>query len=463
MKTSLFVLALVGSTAVNAQAIPPDALYADQFESGLVGFGPNLSALPQGVLASPSFPAALTLTLSEPAASNLFVPVVSANPMALMVVGGGVTVLAGTSSAVVRFDALQAGPVPVEVSARLGNARSAGVRVEAALNETNSPLEADYCAQNFPLSATAVTGRINGPWFGRLFELGVTEPPGAPAGVIAEVGVGPTGADPRQLANWQFYPASYNLQVGNDDEFIGDLRAPGVSGTYRVAYRFSADQGGTWTYCDADGAGSNPGLGFEPAALSTLNVVALPANTLVINEVEYDQPGTDTAEYIEIYNGLPTAVDLGSHAVVLVNGAVSPAAEYARINLSGTLAPGGIAVICPANSAAGNCGPHALPPGVTRFLFAGSTDQIQNGAPDGIALVNIGTAQLVDALSYEGSITVATIAGVGSVSLVEGTATGAADPNTGSVSMQRSPNGADSNDAATDWVVGPLTPGAPNP
>ena len=71
---------------------------------------------------------------------------------------------------------------------------------------------------------------------------------------------------------------------------------------------------------------------------------------------------------------------------------------------------------------------------------------------------------LVDALSYEGSITAAALPG-GAVSLVEGNALAAtvADSNTDPGSLCRTPNGKDANDAATDWKFSAtITPGAAN-
>jgi hypothetical protein len=41
---------------------------------------------------------------------------------------------------------------------------------------------------------------------------------------------------------------------------------------------------------------------------------------LVINEVDYDNVGTDTQEFVEIFNGTGAGVPLADYAVVLVNG-----------------------------------------------------------------------------------------------------------------------------------------------
>ena len=98
------------------------------------------------------------------------------------------------------------------------------------------------------------------------------------------------------------------------------------------------------------------------------------------------------------------------------------------------------------------------------LTIAATGDFIQNGAPDGLALINTSTASVVDALSYEGSITAATITGItGTVNLVEGTAFAGADTNDNLYSLARVPNGADANNAVTDWVLTmTITPGAAN-
>jgi hypothetical protein len=94
-----------------------------------------------------------------------------------------------------------------------------------------------------------------------------------------------------------------------------------------------------------------------------------------------------------------------------------------------------------------------------------TTDRIQNGAPDGVALVDTNGPRLLDALSYEGSITMAQITGfTAGVSLVEGTAEAAADSNTTDGDLCRSPDGHDSDNASADWkFCTTKTPGMANP
>jgi len=171
---------------------------------------------------------------------------------------------------------------------------------------------------------------------------------------------------------------------------------------------------------------------------------------LVINEVDYDQPGSDTMEFVEIYNSSNAAIDLTNVAVVTVNG--NGGSEYGRYALSGSLAAGEYLVV--GNSAV------VVPTGVTFITLP--SNGMQNGAPDGVALIDTVNNTLIDALSYEGSITAATITGfAGPVSLVEGTAATAGD--FGPQSLSRLPNGQDTNDADADFTASATpTPGAAN-
>jgi Lamin Tail Domain len=149
-----------------------------------------------------------------------------------------------------------------------------------------------------------------------------------------------------------------------------------------------------------------------------------PTGGLVINEVDYDQVGADGDGFVELKNTGTTEIDLSGIALVYVDGADST--EYDREALTGTLAPGAYAVV------------------------AGDA---QNGAPDGLALVDTDDGALLDALSYEGGITAAVISGT-TYSLVEGTILPetVADSNTTAGSLSRIPDGKDTNDAASDWV-----------
>ena len=159
------------------------------------------------------------------------------------------------------------------------------------------------------------------------------------------------------------------------------------------------------------------------------------AARLVINEVDYDQVGADAGGFVEIANIGTAAATLDGVALVLVNG--GDGAEYGRKTLTGSLAAG------------------------AKFVI---DVDLQNGAPDGVALVDSGNDALLDALSYEGAITTATI-GTKVFNLVEGTMLPAdiADSNTVDGSLSRIPDGSDTGNAAADWsFTATPTPGAAN-
>src|SRR5687767_1347849 len=87
------------------------------------------------------------------------------------------------------------------------------------------------------------------------------------------------------------------------------------------------------------------------AVLAAGALLALPAaapaasTTLVINEIDYDQPSFDTAEFLEIRNNSTGPVNLGGHTVELVNG--NDGLVYRTIVLpSIDLAAGAHFVIC---------------------------------------------------------------------------------------------------------------------
>jgi predicted extracellular nuclease len=134
-----------------------------------------------------------------------------------------------------------------------------------------------------------------------------------------------------------------------------------------IALRLSNPTGGA-TITDADGTGTIQNDDVPPQG---------PAEVF-INEIHYDTAGTDTGEGIEIAG--PAGTDLTGWSLVLYNG--NGGVTYATIPLSG--------VIPNQDDGFGTLG----------FLTPG----IQNGSPDGVALIGPG-GQVVQFLSYEGPLT----------------------------------------------------------
>ncbi len=168
------------------------------------------------------------------------------------------------------------------------------------------------------------------------------------------------------------------------------------------------------------------------------DVATLP--TVRFSEIHYDNAGTDAGEAIEISGAAGT--DLTGWQIVLYNG--SNGTAYNTTTLSGTI---------PAT-----CGTRGVV--VTDYAVNG----IQNGSPDGMALVD-GTGTVVEFLSYEG-----TMVGVGGpadglTSTDIGVSESGSDP--AGESLQRDGNGvwaapaASTFGACNDNVAGPPPPPLP--
>jgi len=163
---------------------------------------------------------------------------------------------------------------------------------------------------------------------------------------------------------------------------------------------------------------------------------------LVINEIDYDQTGTDTAEFIELYNRDSASLDLGEYSLVLVNGTAGGAAVYGTIDLPAvSLAAGDYFVVCSNAAKVPNCDLDVTP----------NTDLVQNGAPDAVALVR--GANLVDTVSYEGDT---------GAPYTEGSGTGLSDDASAYTGIARYPDGTDTNVNNADLALHCITPGMPN-
>ncbi|GAB5550869.1 MAG: hypothetical protein Sapg2KO_04600 [Saprospiraceae bacterium] len=208
------------------------------------------------------------------------------------------------------------------------------------------------------------------------------------------------------------FPAStYSFDFSNSGGQAFTL-LNGFNGTVDVAYAVSAD-----------------GTVIEGQPLVLPNII--------INELDYDQPGTDGAEFIELKNIGETAVSLAGLSLEFWNGSVNQA--YNTVALpSVTLAASDYFVICFSGNVP-NCD----------LQLSGS---IQNGgaSPDGVLLLS-GIA-VVDALSYEGDIPLVT----------EGDALNISDNNVPQTGLSRIPDGADSNNNSMDFQSVCITPGAAN-
>jgi VCBS repeat-containing protein len=232
--------------------------------------------------------------------------------------------------------------------------------------------------------------------------------------------------------------------VDNDDTFqvvSGQASANGY-GTYSI------NEDGAWTYtldndnADVDGLGDGETLTDSFTALSddgTEQEVTIaingsddevtPAATPRINEIHYDNAGTDTGEFVEIR--VAAGADVSGLVVELYNG--NGGATY------GSAAASSLAMTTDGE--------------YDYYVWNLPSNGIQNGSPDGIALSENGS--LIEFLSYEGSFTATNGSAGGTTSTDVGVAE--AGNETAGLSLQRI------GDDPTDWV-GPedQTPGTDN-
>jgi hypothetical protein len=126
----------------------------------------------------------------------------------------------------------------------------------------------NWCDLQWPAATTTAAGVPTELIYGQVRSPGVTEPDGAPGGILAQVGYGPTGSDPRNDPGWRWTTAVWHRQYYANDEFKQTLTVP-TPGTWAYGYRFSDDGGRNFMYCDFD-----PGTadGFVVTSLGRLTV-----------------------------------------------------------------------------------------------------------------------------------------------------------------------------------------------
>ncbi len=219
-------------------------------------------------------------------------------------------------------------------------------------------------------------------------------------------------------------PTTYQFNVttlvnSNTFNFSGSLMSPGGNSTIDRVRLFNFNAGG----------GSGNDLFFN-----SLQVCDAPS--VVINEVDYDQPGGDAAEFIELRNNNTEAIDLDLFSVEFVDG--NGGAVYLTIDLPAvSLAPGDYYVICQDGLTVPNCD----------LLLSGN---IQDET-DAIRLLWNGIT--IDALSYEGDVAGA----------VEGSGSGLEDVEAViGVGLSRNPDGSDTDQNNVDFQLACITPGGAN-
>lgn len=248
------------------------------------------------------------------------------------------------------------------------------------------------------------------------------DPPPPPPVVIARVEVTPEAATVEQGLTQQFTAVAYDA---------ADQPIAGATVTWSTSNaNASVNAGGL-----AKGELPGDALIIATSSNGKTDVGALhidappPPPEVRLSEIHYDNFGADVAEAVEVEG--PAGTDVTGWKVILYNG--NGGAQYAELVLDGLI---------PATQSCNGRG----------VVYTLATD-IQNGAPDGVALVD-DAGTVVEFLSYEGTFTATDGPAAGRSSRDVGTFEPATAETMGQ-SMQR-------NSAGTSWANAPFSFGVCN-
>lgn len=152
-----------------------------------------------------------------------------------------------------------------------------------------------WCNLQFPTSQTIAEGSTFSV-YGQVYAAGLTEAAGQGANLNAWVGYSSTNSNPNS-GSWTWIPASYNTNVGDNDEFIASLGAGITPGSYFYAYRYQIGSG-AYAY------GGTGGVWNNDSATLTVN-----SNLVNWCNVQYPLSGTITQG--DVYNVFSKVYDPG--------------------------------------------------------------------------------------------------------------------------------------------------------
>jgi glycosidase len=127
-----------------------------------------------------------------------------------------------------------------------------------------------------------------------------TSQPGPTASLRAQLGFGPAGSNPT-AESWTWVEATFNVDVGNNDEFQASM-LPEAVGTYNYVYRYTVTAGRDWLYADLNGPITPGALPPNPGVLT------------VISSGDTTAPATPTGLLVE--SASPIGIDLSWDAVL---------------------------------------------------------------------------------------------------------------------------------------------------
>jgi predicted extracellular nuclease len=171
---------------------------------------------------------------------------------------------------------------------------------------------------------------------------------------------------------------TYSISGTDAALFVIDPATGALAFAEEPDFEAPADLDGDNVYEVAVTATNTGGLSAtSDIAVTVTDLDDTPQNSVFVSEIHYDNAGADTDEFIEVAG--TAGADLTGWSLVLYNG--NGGASYNTISLDGTLS--------------GTSG---------QGYFSVDATGIQNGSPDGIALV-APDGSVIEFLSYEGTMT----------------------------------------------------------
>ena len=189
---------------------------------------------------------------------------------------------------------------------------SGGVWSSDSVQLTVNPDIADFCNVDFPKTATTTEGDTFSV-FAQVYEPGITDAAGQGANVEAWIGYNITDNDPSVGTGWTWVAATYDSDVGNNDQYTAEIGSPLTPGTYYYASRFRINSSDfTFGGILADNMGNFWDAVTYNSGILTINPP--PTADVVITEIMYNSTGGDD-EWIEICNNSGSTQSLSLYAL----------------------------------------------------------------------------------------------------------------------------------------------------
>jgi hypothetical protein len=81
--------------------------------------------------------------------------------------------------------------------------------------------------------------------------------------------MGPVGTNPDGNPDWKWVEASFHVDAGNNDEFVGQL-TPSEAGDFDYVYRYTLNDGAKWLFADLNGPVPSGDVPPNPGKLTVL-------------------------------------------------------------------------------------------------------------------------------------------------------------------------------------------------